>query len=138
MVVYRFAGFFAKPVVDTPKTLPEGAVWRTISVPFKGVGIRLPALIGETPEPAKVKRLLAQLGLQAAMDWLYLTYDCWGGQIDYVYGLGVRGGEAISPVEENDDSKVETAYVALMGDFGVQPADAKRFAPFIRGFWGEE
>jgi hypothetical protein len=136
--VYQFAGFFAKPVIDLPEILPEGAVWRTISIPFQGVGVRLAALLGESPEPRRVNGLLEQLGLQDSIDWLYLTYVCWGGQLDYVYGLGVRGGQAIGPIEESDEARVDDAYLELMGQFGVEPADARRFPPFIRGFWGED
>jgi hypothetical protein len=135
--VYRFAGFFAKPWIDRPTSLPEGAVWRSVSVPFAGVGVRLPALIGQSPDPAEVERLLRQVGLHAATDWLYLTYDCWAGRIDYVYGLGVRSGHAFGPAKESDVSKVRAAYLELMGEFGVQPADALAFPPFVRGFWGD-
>jgi hypothetical protein len=134
--VYRFAGFFAKPLIDQPASLPEDAVWRSISLPFTGVGVRLPALIGESPAPSEVRCLLQQVGLHAATDWLYITYDCWAGRIDYVYGLGVRSDHTFGPVKEADISKVKTAYVELPGEFGVQPDDAIQFAPFERGYWG--
>jgi hypothetical protein len=135
--MYRFAGFFAKPLIDRPARLPEEAVWRTISVPFEGIGVRLPALIGESPSPSEVNRLLQEVGLHAAMDWLYITYDCWAGRIDSVYGLGVRSGQFFGPVKESDISQVKAVYLALMREFGVQPDDALRFPPFVRGFWGE-
>jgi hypothetical protein len=134
--VYQFAGFFAKPSIDPPKTLPSGAVWRSISVPFDGVGVRIPALLGESPEPSEVHRLLEQLGLDVGSDWLYLTYDCWGGQVDYVYGFGMRGGQAFGP-QVADDSQAQAVYIDLMGEFGVLPADAIQFPAFVRGFWGE-
>src|SRR4051794_11708705 len=82
--VYRFAGFFAKPPLDPPACLPEAAVGRSVSVPFAGVGVRLPALIGGSPDPSEVGRLLRQVGLHAAPDWLDIAYDCWGGRIDQV------------------------------------------------------
>jgi hypothetical protein len=135
-LAYQFAGFFAKPPIDRQGNLPEGAVWRHIAEPFLGVGVRLPALIGERPAIADVQRLLRQLGLHRATDWLYVTYDCFGGDLDFVYGVGVRGGHHFGPLDESDWSKVEGVYLGLMGEFGVEPNDALRFAPFRRGFWG--
>jgi hypothetical protein len=137
-VTYRFAGVFARPAIPRPKVLPSGAVWRDIAKPFAGVGVRLPALIGETPAAADVESLTRQLGMDAADCWLYLTYDCWGGSIDFVYGLGSQGGVSFGPVEESALDKVETVYVGLMGRFGLPAEDALRFQPFERGYWGEE
>jgi len=135
--VYRFAGFFAKPTIDRPLSLPDEAVWRTISAPFTGVGVRLPSLIGTSPNPDEVARLLQEVGLQSATDWLYLRYDCWAGRIDCVYELGSASGRAFGPVEELDVNKAKAVYLTLMGEFGVQPADALKFPPFVRGFWGD-
>jgi hypothetical protein len=135
--VYRFAGFFAKPSIGRPTSLPEGAVWRSIAVPFLGVGVRLPDLLGQSPDPAEVEYLLRQVGLNTATDWLYLIFDCWAGRIDSVYGLGARGGHAFGPTKESDLRQVRSAYLELMGEFGVRPADALAFPPFVRGFWGD-
>lgn len=132
---YRFAGFFVKPPIN--HTLEADGVWRAISAPFVGVGVRLPDRIGTTPDPAEVSQLLVALGLEGVTDWVYLTYDCWGGRIDSVYGLGSRGTRAFGPLQEDDVSKTEQAFVELMGEFGVTPDDALRFGPFARGFWGE-
>jgi hypothetical protein len=135
--VYRFAGFFAKPIIARPESLPGGVAWRCIAVPFEGVGVRVAALIGQSPELTEVNRVRTQVGLQDATNWLYLTYDCWAGRVEYVYGLGSRSGVPFGPVKESDISRVPAAYVAVMGSFGVQPADALRFPPFVGGFWGE-
>jgi hypothetical protein len=134
--MYQFDGFFAKPVIDRPITLPEGAVWRSITAPFVGVGVRLPALLGQSPDPVEVYRVLREVGLSTVKDWLYLRYDCWAGQIDYVYGLGVRDGHGFGPAKD-DGAQARAVYLELMGGFGVQPADALAFPPFVRGFWGE-
>lgn len=91
-MAYQFAGFLASPRVPRPDVLPIGAVWRDIVMPFFGVGVRLPALLGKSPPRAEVETLARQCGVYAAERWLYLTYDCWGGAIDFVYGLGSRDG----------------------------------------------
>jgi hypothetical protein len=134
---YQFAGFFASSALPRPDSLPPGAVWREIASPFVGVGIRLPALLGKTPARAEVEALARQLGVDAADRWLYLTYDCWGGRIDCIYGLGARGGSPFGPVGEDALDAVEATYTRLMAQFGVPAGDALQFAPFPRGFWGE-
>jgi hypothetical protein len=136
-MAYQFAGFFASPAVPRPDVLPAGAVWREVVSPFIGVGVRLPALIGKTPAQADVESLARQLGVDAADRWLYLTYDCWGGGIDFVYGFGSRGGQPFGPVEEDALDAVEAAYTSLMAQFGVSAVDALQFKPFERGYWGE-
>jgi hypothetical protein len=134
---YQFAGFFASPAVPQPEGLPAGAVWREITSPFVGVGIRLPALIGKTPTRAEVETLARQLGIHTADRWLYLTYSCWAGRIDFVYGLGFRSGEVFGPVEEDGRDKVKAAYTGLMAEFGISLEEALDFEPFHRGYWGE-
>jgi hypothetical protein len=101
-VAYRFAGFFACPTVPRPNVLPTGAVWQNIVTPFDGVGVRLPAFIGKVPPAAEVEALARQFGLYATERWLYLTYDCWAGYIDFVYGLGSRSGEPFGPVDSRE------------------------------------
>jgi hypothetical protein len=136
-MAYQFSGFFASPPVLRPDVMPAGAVWREVVSPFIGVGVRLSALIGKTPERADVEALARQLGVDAADRWLYLTYDCWGGKIDFVYGFGSRGGLPFGPVKENGLDAVKATYMSLMAHFGVSPEDALRFKPFERGYWGE-
>ncbi len=75
-MAYRFAGSFAKPLIDHPVDLPGDTMWRTISAPFVGVGVRLPSLLGESPDPWQVGRLRCRVGLHAAREWLDLMYDC--------------------------------------------------------------
>jgi hypothetical protein len=94
-------------------------------------------MVGKRPDPAAVDKLLRTVGLNAARDWLYLDYCTWAGPIDSVFGLGVTGGRAFGPVNESADDQVAAAYLSLMAEFGVRPADALRFPPFVRGFWGE-
>ena len=99
-MAYRFNGFFARPPVDRPTTLPEGAVWRDIVAPFVGVGVRIRVTgIGDDePGPEDARTLLAAVGLGGASDWVYLSYVTWAGPIDSVYGLGVSGGREFGPV----------------------------------------
>jgi hypothetical protein len=92
----------------------------------------------ELPTPADVQALARLLGVVAADRWVYLDYVCWGGDIDFVYGLGSQDGVPFGPVKESDHDKVEAAYTGLMENFGVSTADALRFEPFMRGFWGED
>ena len=136
-MAYGFTGFFAAPVLAQPAGLPPGAAWREIASPFTGVGISLPPLLSNTPARDEVEALARQLGLDAAERWLYLTYICWAGQIEFVYGLGASAGVPFGPVKEDEQDTVERAYTWLMARFGVSVEDALRFAPFTRGFWGE-
>lgn len=136
-MAYRFTGFFARPSIECPDMLPDGVVWRKISVPFLGVGVRLVSPHNDKPDTDEAKRLLMDVGLGDATDWLYLNYVMWAGHIDYLYGLGVSSGRKLGPVAEADEEATQEAYLKLMGEFGVAPADALNFPPFERGFWNE-
>jgi hypothetical protein len=136
-MTYRFAGLFARPTIERPTVLPRGAVWREITTPFVRVGVRLSDLANDKPGPEEARRLLADVGLGGAVDWLYLSYVTWAGPINSVYGLGAAGGQEFGPVRMWDVDKARGAYLELMAAFGVSPADALRFPPFVRGFWGE-
>ena len=135
--MYRFTGFFARPVIERPATLPNGASWREVATPFAGVGISLPGLTNDKPGVGEACKLLAEVGLGGATDWLFINYVTWAGPIDSVYGLGASGGRAFGPSNESDRETVRAAFLELMGAFGVTPADALNFPPFVRGFWGE-
>jgi len=135
LMAYWFSGFFAKPSVEPPTTLPERAVWREIVSPFVGVGVLLAELQGERPSSEEVQSLVQRLGIDRA-DWIYLTYVCWAGSVDSVYGLGVCGGRPFGQVDEDRGTHTREAYIRLMGEFGVSPENAMRFPPFERGFWG--
>jgi hypothetical protein len=137
VAVYRFTGFFARSVDERPATLPAGAVWREVAAPFSGVGVRLPGLANDEPGPDEARRLLAEVGLGGVADWLFINYVTWAGPIESVYGLGSSGGQTFGPVGESARDNVRAAYLELMGAFGVAPADALNFPPFVRGFWGE-
>lgn len=136
-MTYRFAGFFAGPSVPTPEELPDDAVWREISAPFVGVGLRLGSLVGKTPDAATVTALAHRFGFNRAERWIYLTYDCWGGLLDSVYGMGMKDDVPFGPRECSEDDLVEDEYVSLMRAFGLEKSDALYFAPFVRGFWGK-
>ena len=136
-MAYEFTGFFARPSVSQPVPLPQGAVWREIANPFAGVGVRLPHDEDRLLAPLEAENLARQLGLDVADCWVYLTYVCWGGGIDFVYGLGSRHGVPFGPVNEDAREAVEAAYTDLMEQFGVPATVALQFEPFQRGYWGE-
>ncbi len=135
--MYEFTGFFARPNVSRPSPLLPDVVWREITSPFAGVGARLPESDGRLLTRSEVEAIAGKLGLQAAECWLYLNYVCWGGDIDFVYGLGSRRGISFGPVQEDSHNVVEAAYIGLMEQFGLSASDAMQFEPFTRGFWGE-
>lgn len=135
--MYRFAGFLSPSRIARPASLPADAVWREIAVPFEGCGVRLPEFIGTTPAIETIRELSATLGFDSADTWLYLTYDCWAGRIDFVYGFGQRHREPFGPVKENSPPALEAAFTSLMANLGLSAEQAVRFPPFERGFWGE-
>jgi hypothetical protein len=136
--VYEFTGFFAKPAVPRPESLPPGAVWRDVAAPFAGVGVRLPASDDRLLlAPSDAEPFIRQLGLDAADCWVYLTYVCWGGKLDFVYGFGSCSGMLFGPIKEDDQDAVDAAYTGLMERFGVCAEGALNFDPFRRGYWGE-
>ena len=136
-MAYWFAGFFARPRFPQPGELPANADWRPLSAPFDGVGVRLPDLNGEEPTLETIRSLATQLGFDQSDSWIYLTYTCWGGRIDSVYGFSRSARGELGPIEESDGDKVEDAFVTLMEHFGVAASDARNFEPFRRGFWGD-
>jgi hypothetical protein len=105
--VYEFTGFFARPAIPPPGMLPPGAVWREIAAPFAGVGVRLADSDNRALPLSEVEALARQFGLDATDGWLYLTYICWGGSIDYVFGLGSCGGVRFGPIMREKGSGVE-------------------------------
>ena len=135
-MAYWFNGFFAKGTFKPPVDLRDGVVWRAISTPFIGVGVRISPSTNKSPDAAEIGRLRREVGLDAASDWIYLTYVCWAGKIDFIYGLGVVDGRTICTATEDDEDKAKAVYLAFMGKFGVSPSDALQFPPFVRGFWG--
>ncbi len=133
---YQFAGFFTRPAVPL-REFPADAVAIQIGAPFLGTGIRFHSLIGKTPAVADVLDLASKIGVAAAPQWIYLTYDCWGGEIDFVYGFTSTDGVLSPPVEDSSWDSVEATYYILMSRFGIGEESARDFAPFTRGFWGE-
>jgi hypothetical protein len=85
----------------------------------------------------EVTGMLHQVGLGEAQRWIYLEYVCWGGSIDFVYGLGSRDSQPFGPAEESEMSKVDAVFISLMNQFGVALAEGTYFEPFVYGYWGE-
>lgn len=134
---YRFAGFLATPPIVRPTELPPQAVWREIPGLFEGCGVRLPTFIGKAPEIATIQTVARALGLEITRRWVYLTYDCWGRQIDFVYGVGCCDGQMFGPIEADGPSEAEVAFTAIMAKLGLSPEQAMQFPAFERGFWSE-
>jgi hypothetical protein len=135
-MAYTFSGFFAKPKLPRPESLPPDSVWREIDEPFHGIGIRLPRF-ERVPLETDVELLTNELALNNAERWIFLHYLCWGGSIDFVYGVGATNGIRFGPMEESARSRVDEAFFTLMAEFGVSREHAQLFEPFKRGFWGE-
>lgn len=109
-----------------------------ITAPFDGVGVRLPELQGERPSLEVIEALAEQIGLARSQAWVYLTYTCWGGKIDSVYGVAQsEHGSRVGPLDEPNWQKCQETYIALMTHFGVAAQDAVNFKPFYRGFWDD-
>jgi len=136
-VGYQFAGFFARQSSPPPPDLPSDAVWREITSPFIGVGLLLPALIGKVIKEDRVMGLAETYGLANVPTWIFLIYDCFGGQIDFVFGLGMSNGEPFGPIEDSSLARVAGSYTTLMSHFGLSEDEALAFPPFERGFWGK-
>jgi len=138
-MAYQFAGFLAPSETEIIQSaaLPPDAIARRITVPFHGVGIRMPSLVGKTPSPDEIKRLAAATGIVQARSWLYIAYSTWG-QIDSVYACGVQDSVEFGPVDDSDDETVRTTYIEIMARIGVDAPDALHFAPFVRGFWAPQ
>jgi hypothetical protein len=137
-MTYQFAGFFVAQPMSSPSSLPPTAVWRDVASPFRGVGILLPELIGKVVQPEQVRITAGELGITNSMPWLFIQYDCWGGEVDFVYAMGASSGVPWGPIEESARDRVELAYTKAMAWLGITPEDALNFAPFERGFWGEQ
>jgi hypothetical protein len=137
-VAYQFSGFFVAQPASPPSQLPANAVWRKVSTPFQGCGVHLPHTVGKTLGEAQIAQLAGQLGIGSQIPWLFLQYDTWGGELDFVYGLGVGIEGPFGPLEESARGQVEPVYLELMAHLGLTSHDALNFAPFERGFWGEQ
>ena len=138
-MAYKFAGFLVPTEQDivSAAALPSDAIYRSITSPFVGVGIRLPALIGKAPSVAQISTLAAELGVARAPSWLYIGYETWG-RIDSVYAIGVQEGKGFGPIDDTNIETVEATFVQAMSWIGVDSQNALRFAPFQRGFWAPQ
>jgi hypothetical protein len=97
-MAYWFTGFFAQPRMVVPDKLLPGVLWKEITSPFLGVGVRLSKQDDENlPETVEVEAIARQLGFNTADAWIFLVYVCWAGRIDFIYGLGQHRGAKFGP-----------------------------------------
>lgn len=134
---YQFAGFFITSRISMSESLQKNAIWRDIAAPFQGTGIFTSHLVGKDMAPEIVLSLAQEIGITGEDTWIFLQYDCWGGMIDYVYGMGVAKGTSFGPIEDSAHDTVEATYVELMERLDISAENSLNFAPFERGFWGE-
>ena len=137
-MAYQFAGFFIKGKTYQFLELPSNAVVRQITSPFDGVGIRLPAYIGQTVTTEDVLQLSKSIGVSQSAEWIFIQYDCFGGQIDFVSGMTCSQADASPYKEDSSYDTVRQSFLNLMQSFGVDHENAINFLPFKRGFWGDK
>ena len=63
-MAYQFAGFFIATQMPKPESFPQTATWREITSPFRGVGVRLPHLIGKVVQSDQVQSLAQEIGIR--------------------------------------------------------------------------
>lgn len=85
-----------------------------------------------------ITELATGLGINGRVPWLFMQYDTWGGELDFVFGLGVTSAGPFGPFEESARGQVEPIYINLMSQLGVGADEALEFEPFKRGYWGEQ
>lgn len=138
-MAYQFAGFLVPSDQDivSSAALPADAICRSITSPFVGVGVRLPALIGKSPSVSQINAFASEIGVARAPSWLYIGYDTWG-RIDSVYAVGVQDGIAFGPIDDSNIQTVEATFIQVMSRIGVSREAALHFDPFSRGFWAPQ
>lgn len=135
---YQFVGFFVLTEQMTSPFYPiDGTIWKNIKEPFQGIGIKLSPSIKTPSSPKEIKTLFNEMNINAARQWLFIEYECFGGSIDYIYALIMKNDEIYGPIEESAFDNVERVYISLMNEFGISEKDAIRFKPFERDFWDE-
>jgi hypothetical protein len=137
-MAYQFAGFFIKGKTHQLLELPNNAVVRQITSPFDGFGMRLPAYIGQTVTMEDVLQLSNSIGVSQSAEWIFIQYDCFGGQIDSVSGVTCSQACPSPYKEDSNYDTVQQSFLNLMQSFGVDHQDAINFPPFKRGFWGDK
>ena len=68
---------------------------------------------------------------------MFIVYECWAGEINYLFGyISKPEKEIVSTIETSRD-KLENAYIYFIEQFGIYKDEALNFEPFQRGFWEE-
>ncbi len=133
---YQFAGFFVKGFEKDKLVLSDIEFdVKSIENPFCGIAIRFPEYFGKQPELKKVCDLSVSLGFGKSAEWIFLVYDCWAGQIDYVWGFVHTSRGDLGPFSDSSFENVKQVYIELMAHFGISKDRSLDFPPFYRGFW---
>ena len=99
--------------------------------------------MNETMEKAEsavdsgAKKLIAEASITSGLVIRYIT---WAGRIDYLYGFEIKNSAIVESSRFDSSSSVilENQLIDVMSAIGLQlPADG-HFAPFERGYWGEQ
>lgn len=135
---YQFSGFFVKDTKpDQINSLDEIEGIKLVEKPFKGIGISVPKFKSKDPSDDELFKLANDIGLTPKMEWMFIVYECFGGQMDYLFGYINKNNETIGPVQESAWDKLESAYIEFMHSFGIGKNKALKFEPFERGFFCE-
>ena len=133
---FQFSGFFVKKRV--PRDINKHKdVEKVVAIdkPFSGVGISVPKFISKDPTQDELLALASNLGITDGLDWMFIVYECFGGQIDYLFGYQNKNSQTFGPVQDSALDTVENSYIEFMHNFGVGKNKAIKFVPFERGYF---
>jgi hypothetical protein len=143
-MTYLFKGYFIQGF-DAEKidlhdlaVIDNDAVVKEIENPFLGVGIRIPnypVQQNENISADKIINLAERLGF-SEKKWIFLDYQCWGGNLADVMGFVHTGSGNFELLSSDNNQDANMVYKELMVHFGVAEKAAFDFPPFYRGFWG--
>jgi hypothetical protein len=150
-MTYWFKGFFAvadEAVLQAALNRWPFCTGKCIEVPFQGIGVRCPNRDGfenltdeewETLDRQQetVEKGLAEFSrLFPDKVFAFIHAECFGGSCEYA-GLVVRNGAMLFAQSLNDQTEEPLPLKPLLEPLGTHLNNGY-FAPFERGFWGEE
>ncbi|MGB3638588.1 MAG: hypothetical protein WBA39_13580 [Rivularia sp. (in: cyanobacteria)] len=135
-MTYQFSGIFVKDFqilnkihLDIPHTVKK------INSPFIGSGISIPEYTSKNPSIEEINDIAKKIGIKQDLEWMFIIYECWAGEIDYLFGYIRKPENKIVSIIESSQDKLENAYISFMEEFKISKDEAFNFEPFKRGFW---